>query len=159
MRVEPFVLVLGLAAASPVAAQVTTCVGGGISYSLGLYESYQSTHLDSSANVAVNCTRRGGPGNATVTISLGPSATSGSIATRRLRGAVGGDLLDYNFYRDAGRTQVWGDTPGVNTVAQTQHIANNATLAFSFTIFGRINALQDVRPGNYSDTLLLTIDF
>ena len=159
MRAEILALALGVAAASPAAAQVTTCVGGGVSYSLGLYESYQSTHLDSSANVVVDCTRRGGPGNTTVTISLGPSATSGSIATRRLRGAVGGDLLDYNFYRDAARVQVWGDTLGVNTLAQTQHIPNNTTLPYSFTIFGRINALQDVGSGSYSDTVVLTINF
>lgn len=159
MRAELLALALGLAAASPAAAQVTTCVGGGLSYSLGLYEAYQSTHLDSGATLVVNCTRRGGPGNATVTISLGPSSTSGSIATRQLRAAVGGDLLDYNFYRDAGRTQIWGDTPGVNTVAQTQHLPNNSTLPFTFTLFGRINALQDVRAGSYADTVVLTIDF
>ena len=159
MRARSLLAVVVLCAAAPAMAQQATCTGSNVSISLGTYEAYQSGHLDSSASVVVNCTRDGGPANISVMIALGPSLNSGSIATRQLRTGGGPDVLEYNFYRDAGRSQVWGNNPGVNTVSITQFIPNKSTLAFTFTIFGRINALQDVRAGAYNDSLVMTVDF
>ena len=126
--------------------------------SLGVYEGNQATPADSSANFTVNCSRTGGPGNQTVTVTLGPSSHSGAIATRRLRRAGGTDTVTYNIYRDAGRNLVWGNTPATGH-GITQNIKNNTTVPFVFTFFGRIDALQDVRPGTYNDVLVITVTF
>lgn len=158
MRIDRL-LAVGCAAAAPALAwgQQTTCTSANLAVSLGTYVAYQATDLDSSATMVVSCTRQGGPGNVTVTIGLGPSATSASIPARRLRGTS--DLLGYNFYRDAGRSLIWGETIGANTVAQTRHIKNNTTERFEFPIYGRIHALQDVAPGAFRDTLTMTVTF
>lgn len=147
-----------LAVAFPAAAQVTTCSASSASLNLGVYESYQSTPADSSAPFTVNCTRTGGPGNQTVTVSIGPSMHSGSSAVRRLKHSTAPDLASYNVYRDAGRSLIWGDTPATSQ-SLTQQVRNNTTVPFVFTLFGRIDALQDVRPGTYTDTLLITVEF
>lgn len=147
------------AAALPAAAQTTTCSGSNMALSLGGYDSYQPAPLDASGIFTVTCTRNGGPQNMVVTLGLGPSFNSGTIATRRLKLATGADLLSYNLYRDAGRSLVWGDTIGTNTMTQSVSIPNNASMALTFTIFGRIDALQDVRAGSYADSLTVTVTF
>lgn len=151
-------LTLALAAATPALAQVTSCTAGGLGMSLGVYEGNQPSPADSSATFTVSCSRTGGPGNQTVIVTLGPSIHSGSVATRRLRLAGGSDTVTYNIYRDAGRNLVWGNTPATG-VSITQNIKNNSTIPFVFTFFGRIDALQDVRPGTYNDTLTITVTF
>lgn len=158
MRRVRSLAVAALLAAGP-AYSAVTCTGSNANLSLGTYEAYQSTNLDSSGVVTVNCSRDGGPATTTVTIGLGASLNSSSIANRQLKITGGSDVLAYNFYRDVNRGAVLGNTAGVDTVSLTQHIPNNSTLAFSFSVFGRINALQDVRSGNYTDTLVLTISF
>lgn len=150
---------LAAAAVLPAAAQTTTCTGANVALSLGAYDSYQSGPLDASGVFTVTCTRNGGPQNMVVTVGLGPSSNSGTIASRRLKLTSGTDLLAYNLYRDAGRALVWGDTIGTNTMTQTVSIPNNASMALTFTIFGRIDALQDVRVGSYSDSLTVTVTF
>jgi spore coat protein U-like protein len=149
-------LLLALAAA-PAWAQSTSCSSSGMAVDLGTYVSYQSTHLDSAATMTVTCSRTGGPGNVTVTVGLGPSSTSGGIATRRLRGPV--DVLAYNLYRDTSRALAWGDTIGGNAVTQTFFVKNNTSQTFTFTVFGRIHALQDIAAGFYQDSLVMTVTF
>jgi len=147
-----------LLAAGPAYGAVT-CTGSNVNLSLGTYEAYQTTNLDSSGVITVNCWRDGGAANTTVTIGLGQSLNSGSIANRQLKLTGGSDVLAYNFYRDVNRGAVLGNTAGVDTISLTRHIPNKSSLAFSFPVFGRINALQDIRSGNYADTLVLTISF
>ena len=154
LRLAGFILLL---AAGQAWAQATTCTSTGLSVSLGTYVSYQATDLDSAATMTVNCSRKGGPGNVTVTVGLGPSTTSGNITTRQLLGPV--DRLNYNFYRDTSRQLVWGETLGVNAVSQTMHVKNNTTATMTFTIFGRVHALQDVAAGAYQDSLVMTVTF
>lgn len=152
-------LAIVAACALPAAAQVTTCTGSNVSFSLGTYDAFRSTPLDSSTSFIVSCSRHGGPGSDLVTVGFGASANSGTIATRQLKISSGLDLLTYNLYRDAGRSLVWGNTVGSDTVSQTINLANNASGNLTFTIFGRIDALQDVRPGPYNDTITITVTF
>jgi spore coat protein U-like protein len=142
----------------PVSA-ATTCNGSNVAMSLGAYSGFQATDLDSSGVLVVTCTRNGGPPTTSVTVGIGPSTVSGSIATRQLRLVAGTDLLAYNLFRDAGRSLVWGQTIGTNTVSQNISLGNNSSGTLNFTIFGRITALQDVRAGTYNDTLTMTVTF
>jgi spore coat protein U-like protein len=159
-RVSFYVLLAcSLWASLPALAQTTTCNGSNVSMSLGAYNGFQATDLDSSAILVVTCTRSGGPPTTSVTVGIGPSAVSGSIATRQLRLVAGTDVLAYNLFRDAGRSLVWGDTVGTNTVSQNISLGNGASGTLSFTIFGRVTALQDVRAGTYNDTLTMTVTF
>ena len=157
-RLELIAFVIA-AAALPAAGQVTTCSGSNVALSLGAYDSFQPTPLDASGIFMVTCTRTGGPPTTTANVGIGPSFNSGTIATRQMKLTTGPDLLTYNLYRDIGRAQVWGNTIGTNTVAQTITLANNTSGTLTFTIFSRIDALQDVRPGLYTDNLTVTVSF
>jgi spore coat protein U-like protein len=152
-------LLLALLALPLHAHAVFTCSGANTAMSLGNYIGNQATVLDSSTVFIVTCRRFGGGPTQPITVGLGASTVSGSIANRQMRLAAGTDLLAYNIYRDTTRLQVWGNTIGTNTVAQNLTIPNGATRTATFTFYGRINALQDVRAGTYNDTLTVTVTF
>lgn len=127
--------------------------------SLGVYDGFNPAPTDSSGVFMVTCARDGGPPTTTITMAIGPSQTSGGIANRAARHATAPDLLSYNLYRDASRLQVWGNTPGTNTLSRSITLPNKTSGTLSFTLFGRIDPLQDVRAGAYSDRLTVTISF
>ncbi|MBH1957805.1 MAG: spore coat protein U domain-containing protein [Burkholderiales bacterium] len=122
----------------------------------GSYDVFSPTSLDTSATVIVTCSRDGGPQNINVTIAIGPGAHGGSTASRKMR-MPGGDLLAYNLFRDAGRTSVWGQVPGLDAFTQTLAVPNKSSAQLSVMIFGRIPAGQDVLKGTYSDNVVLTV--
>lgn len=151
-----------LLAASAAHAQVvpgTTCVGSSTSMGLGAYVGDSATPFDSIGTFALQCTRNGGPQNVSITMGIGPSATSGSIASRQMQQAGGTDALSYNIYRDALRQSVWGQTAGVDAVTKVAALPNNSTTTVAFTLYGRINGLQNISPGSYGDTLVVTISY
>jgi spore coat protein U-like protein len=158
MRRASFLAVILAFGCTPAAA-VLTCSGSSVALSLGVYDSYQATALDASTVFTVTCNRVGGPQHNPVTVGIGPSANSGTVATRRLKLTTGSDTLNYNLYRDAGRQMVWGNTPGIDAGTQTISVPNNGSASVTFTLFGRIDALQEIRPGNYTDALTVTVTF
>jgi len=148
-------LVLGAACAP--AWAVTTCSGGNVSLGFGAYDYFQAGPSDVQIPFVVTCTRVGGPPSTSVTVALGPSIISGTIANRQMTGGI--DRLDYNIYRDATRLSVWGNTTGTDTMSQTVTLANGASGSLTFTLFGRLPAAQDVRAGIYTDSVLVTVTF
>jgi spore coat protein U-like protein len=159
MRLDRLAVLLAAALPLASAQAATFCGGNNVSISLGAYDGFQPTALDSSGTLVVTCFRSGGPPTTTVTVGLGPSSVSGTIATRQLLLVAGTDRLDYNLYRNAGRTLVWGTTVGADTVSQNITVPNNAANSISFMLFARINAAQDVRAGTYNDSLTVTVTF
>ena len=158
LRTSSFLLAALLAL--PVASRAaTSCTVASTTLIFGPYDVFNGSPLDTQADVVVTCTRNGGAPGTTVEVALGPSTTSGAIATRRLRRLAGVDLLDYNLYRDAARLGVWGQTSGVDTVAKALSVPNKSSANVSFTVFGRIPAGQDPSVGSYSDSLLVTISY
>jgi spore coat protein U-like protein len=122
----------------------------------GVYDDSSATPDDSATSVVARCWRIGGPASAAVVLQIGASATSGLIATRQM--ASGAERLDYNLYRDAGRTLVWGQTIGTNTVTvNLTGIPNFGSRNATFTIYGRIPALQNVGAGAYVDSVVITV--
>jgi len=107
-----------------------------------------SAHLDGTGTVTVACTKGAA---ATVGLGLGSNAT-GSV--RRM--ADGGtNYLTYELYQDAGRTTVWGDSG----TALLSPGAAPSKAPRNFTVYGRVAANQDVPAGNYSDTVVATVNF
>lgn len=148
-------LTLGLAPGLVMGATSCSLASGNLAF--GTYDVFSLASLDSSASLVVTCRRAGGAPNSTLAIAIGPSASSGAIASRRLQNAGGADFLGYNLFRDAARTAVWGNTAGVDTLVQAISVPNNGSVQVSATIFGRIPAGQDVRMGIYSDSVTITV--
>ena len=126
----------------------------------GNYDTLTAGAVLSSATVTVSCTVALGPLNAIpYTVSLGPSQTSGTMQ-RKLAGP-GSARLQYNLYTDAARSVVWGDGSGGSQVVSSSvtpaSLGVPATKAH--TAHGSIPALQSVRVGAYSDTILVTVDY
>lgn len=144
--------------ASMPAGAVTTCSGANVAVAFGAYEAFSPVPLDAQGSLVVTCARDGGQGNMTISVAIGASQTSGSTANRQLAGPAP-DRLNYNLYRDAARTSVWGETAGSDTVTQALVVPNKSSASATFTIFGRLFVAQDVRPGFYSDSLLITVNY
>lgn len=156
-RRERWVLLL-LMISLPLEAAVV-CRGASVALAFGSYDVFSNRPLDSTATVEVTCSRDGGPRRTSVTVSLGASSHTGGVTVREMRPVGGVQPLAYNLFRDAARTSVWGETPGVDTVSRTIELANRTTGTLSFIIFGRIFAQQDVAAGGYQDRLVIGIDF
>jgi spore coat protein U-like protein len=62
--------------------------------------------------------------------------------------------VNYSLFRNATRTQVWGQTIGTDTVTGTGTGANQA-----LTIYGRVPAQAVPPPGTYTDTVTVTITY
>ncbi len=121
----------------------------------GAYDDSSATPTDATTSIVVSCARVGGPTPVNATLQVGASAGSGLIATRSMRS--GASIMNYNLYRDSGRTQVWGQTSGVDTSSLSITVSNNSSASGTFVIYGRIPALQNVPVGAYSDTVQITI--
>jgi spore coat protein U-like protein len=123
----------------------------------GAYDDSSAANTDSSTSLVVNCFRVGGPADVDVTLQIGPSATSGGNAPRQMAGPAG-NRMNYNLYRDSGRSQVWGQSAGVDTGTVTiTNISNFGSKSGTFVVYGRIPAQQNVAAGAYSDSVQLTI--
>ena len=153
---SPLLAIL-LALAPAAAGAVTLCSFSSTpGMDFGGYDDSSPVNTDSTTSIVVQCFRVGGPADADVTLQIGPSANSGTITARQMRS--GANAMNYNLYRDAGRSQVWGQTSGVDTVTATvTNIPNNGFKSGTFVIYGRIPALQNVAAGAYSDSVQITV--
>jgi len=140
-----------LAASSP--AQAIVCQWRGTSpVSFGNYDVFSGTPNDANGSVTLRCNAVNGE---LVTIDLSAGG-SGTYFPRRMTGA-GVETLDYNLYRDAARTQIWGNaTGGTLRYGPTVPQSNTNVL---IPIYGRIPAGQDKSAGSYTDTITATVNY
>lgn len=119
----------------------------------GLYMPLTPASVDVIGQFDVRCQSQ--PGSFVITIGSG---ISGNHLARTLS-AGGGNILNYNLYRDAARTQIWGDgTPPTFTVTGSRTNSGRPSF-FNYPVYGRIYANQAPNTGTYSDNLLVTILF
>jgi spore coat protein U-like protein len=104
--------------------------------------------------VSVSCTK-----STPFNTELSAGTTTGSTIAQRLLGDGAGDTLQYNLYTTAGFTIPWGITVGTNTVAGTG--AGMGTPVVQ-TVYGQLvdsAANQAEPPGNYSDTITVSVAY
>lgn len=150
-------------------AVAADCSVAAVGVAFGVYDPLAVLPVDATGTVSVRCTwtSSGGSSGAqrvSPVISLSAGLPPATMAQRRLRTATG-DLLNYNLFRDAARTQVWGDGSSGTFTAPT----SPATLVLpssgnprtgSRTIYGRMPAGQtNAAPGSYADTITVTVTF
>lgn len=116
--------------------------------SFGSYNVFTATPLDTTTTITYRCTAALA---VTIEISIGSST---SYAARTLRS--GSQTLSYNLYRDAARTQIWGDGS-----AQTVRYGPVIGLLSDVVVpvYARIPARQDVATGSYTDTVVVTLHY
>lgn len=104
-----------------------------------------ATNIDAQANLTVECTE-GSP----FSIGLNDGG-SGSTAARVLTN--GSNTVNYQLYRDAAHTAVWGNTQGTDVL----DVAAATGAPETHTIYGRVPAGQNAPVGAYADTITATI--
>lgn len=129
--------------------------GGGGSCSIsvtginfGTYNVFNGTPLVSTGGLTFRCN----PGGVVqIWLSAGQS---GTYHSRALFQAV--EPLSYNLYRNATRSEIWGDgSSGTFEVS----IAAEKNTWIPLTIYAEIPPMQDVTAGSYTDIITATINF
>jgi spore coat protein U-like protein len=134
-----------------VSATVTNnCTISTVALAFGSYDpvaANAAANLDRTGTVVVACTKGA---TATIGLGLGSNASGG---TRRM--IDGANYLTYELYNEPTRTTVWTDAGGglLSTGAAPSKAARN------FTVYGRVTSNQDVEAGNYSDTVVASVNF
>ena len=136
-----FLLVLLVTARAEANCTISTT-----SVTFGTYDVFSATPRDANGTVQIDCTPRE---DVQVTLSLGSSSV---FNPRTLRS--GSNILNYNLFRNAGRTQIWGDGSAGTSTFSGNNIRNT-----TLTVFGRVPAAQDAAVGNYADTIVATVIF
>jgi spore coat protein U-like protein len=137
----------------------STCNVSVTPLAFGTYDPTLATPDDSAGTVTVTCTNRPPPGNVNISYLVQLSrGVSGSFAPRQM--ASGADRLAYNLYLDAARSLVWGDgSAGTSVAAMAYKLAGNKSESHAHTIYGRMPAQQPAAVGNYTDTIVVTLEF
>lgn len=139
--------------AFPSAAQAINCGVRVNPVNFGLYQSLSASPVDVTGQIRIICRAR--PGTFAVTIGPGISGDS----TARTLVAAGTGSLYYNLYRDAARTQIWGDGTPPTFVVTGARTERGRPTTFNFPIYGRIFANQAPDAGLYTDNLVVTVLF
>lgn len=81
----------------------------------------------------------------------------GSYSARRMR-SQHGDLLDYNIYKPDLPNVVWGDnTAGTQQLVVSGGLLNLGAWNASRTMTARLTVSTATKPGDYSDTVVVTV--
>ena len=107
-----------------------------------------------SSTISVKCTK-----NTPYTISLNKGATTGGTVAQRLM-ASGANTLQYNLFTTAAVNVIFGDGSGTS---QTETgTGSGVATANTVTVFGQVPdsaANQAAVPGNYTDTITVTVTY
>lgn len=112
----------------------------------GDYDPTVASHLDAATTLAVTCTRGTG-----YEVGLDLGNDNGATTAARYM-AHGSDTLAYTLYRNAGRTQLWGQNDGVDTLAG---VGNGDPQTID--VFGRVPMQQNAPAASYQDTITVTV--
>jgi spore coat protein U-like protein len=104
--------------------------------------------LDAIGTVTVACTKG-------AVAKVGLNAGGNAQGTTRRMGQGTAEYLIYEIYKDTGHATVWGDTADTALDIPAAPNRNPRT----FTAYGRIAAAQDASVGNYTDTVVATVNF
>jgi spore coat protein U-like protein len=137
----------------PVAAHAINCRISLGPINFGLYMPLTAVPVDVVGQFDVRCQAQ--PGTFAVIIGAG---ISGDQLARTLS-AGGADVLNYNLYRDAARTQIWGDGTPPTVMVTGSRPSQGRPTSYSYPVYGRVFANQAPNTGIYSDNLLVTVLF
>lgn len=107
------------------------------------------TAVEATSEITVQCTS-----GTDYDIGLNEGVGVGATVTDRLMTGPNDETVEYSLYTDAGRTDVWGDTLGADTVAGIGTGDEQA-----YTVFGQVPAQPTPAPGTYNDTITVTLTY
>jgi spore coat protein U-like protein len=141
------------------AAGTVSCSVSATGLAFGIYDPSSGSPTLTNGLVTMTCTLVSGGASFANPVS---SYSTGSSGTNVLRTMLfGPNLLNYNFYLDAGMINPAGDgTNGSVTGGGSIHlIPPNFTGQVQDNLYGRIPINQGVSPGTYLDTIIVTVNY
>ncbi len=139
---RPLRWLVGVALALAADATQAQCSVSASGLDFAGYDVFSAAHNDSTATITVTCSEA-------TEYSLALSSANGSPQQPLLSSSD--DTLDYQLHQDAARSLVWGEgsfTLSGSTDGTEEH-----------TVYGRIPAGKNVRVGNYTDIITVTLEF
>lgn len=127
------------------AGQTIACTVSTQSLAFGSINPIAGTSTNSTASITVTC-----PSSTNIEVWI--SGGSGTVSQRTM--TSGADQLNYNVYRDAALTTIWGD--GAEGTSWTATADSAGTTA---TVYGHVPNQPAAYPGSYSDSLIVTVSF
>ncbi|MEO9336525.1 spore coat U domain-containing protein [Mesorhizobium sp. SB112] len=104
------------------------------------------TAVDAPGGLSLSCT-------AGTSYSIGLNNGQTGTAPTQRRMTLGSEAVIYGLYKDANRSQPWGNSGG--TLAS----GTGAGSAQNIPIYGRVPAQQTPSPGVYNDTVIVTVTY
>lgn len=132
------------------ATVASVCLISNGTLAFGTYDPSAGTVLNGSATITLTCTL-GTP----YKITMGAGAGSGATTTVR-KLTNGANTLSYSLYRDAARTQNWGDTLDTDSLNGT---SSAVSLTNTISVYGQIPAGEAVPGGAYMDSVAITVNY
>lgn len=108
--------------------------------------------VDAQSQIRVRCNQ-----GVAYSVALDPgSAPGATLASRRMQPVAGAHPgIAYQLYRDAVRSQVWGD--GSAGTAAATGVGNGEDQVHA--VYGRVPAQRSPAPGAYRDTVVVTVTY
>lgn len=128
------------------ATAVESCIVVANGLAFGTYDPLTFVATDAVSDITVTCTA-----GASYEVALNAGMGAGATITSR-RMTLDNQTLAYSVYRDAARSQVWGDRVGSDAVTGV-----GTGFPVSHQIYGRIPARQSIRSGRYVDVVVATV--
>lgn len=124
--------------------------GGTLNFGSTIDPLQSSGPIDASTTLAVTCTN-----TTPYSVALSAGANAGGLNAFGARAMKSGtNALPYQLYLDAAHSQVWGN--GTNSGVHTGTGTGNQQ---SLTVYGRLPTVANAVPGDYSDTVTVTITY
>lgn len=105
-----------------------------------------NANVDQTSGFNVQCTN-------TTPFNIGLNNGANFSGTRRMADGSG-NYVNYDLYQNTGRTTAWGTTIGTNTLAAT-----GTGASVGYTVYGRVPTQTTPAPGNYSDTVTISVTY
>ncbi|MGA9855436.1 MAG: spore coat U domain-containing protein [Gammaproteobacteria bacterium] len=133
----------------PSTLRAATCTVTANPIAFGNYNPLAAAPSNRTGRITAVCNGKG-----TLTVALN-TGLSGTYDPRVMISGTTSDELDYNLYTTAARVTIFGDgTAGTQTVSK-----NFKSNTVRIRVYGQIPAMENIAPGNYSDSITATIIF
>lgn len=132
------------------ATVINNCVISTAAVAFGPYDPVDvnaATDLDGTGTVTIACTK-----GATATVGLGLGSNASGTTRRMTDGS--GNFLTYELYQEVGHSTVWNTGAGLLSPAAAPSKAPR-----DFTVYGEVTGNQDIAAGNYTDTVVASVNF
>jgi spore coat protein U-like protein len=155
-RAFALIAMLGGAGLGGAPAQAMQCSVQASGVEFGVYDPFSPAPTDSVGTLTVSCD---GPAGIAVAFAIRiGTGGSGVYGPRTMRDGTTWQL-GYNLYTSASRTLVWGDGTGASSTITDGFALSGRRVTRSYPVYGRIPARQNVAPGRYVDSLVVTLEY